>query len=164
MKKPIVKKACFCQTLEKGARNGAIGNIFMGVLGTVASIVTLGFIGSYYLTGQSEEKFILGFSYSMLTKINVFLIFFSIFNIIAGWLMLSAIKTRDHKKMILMLISKILTLMMSVIMPVLFGISNYWLIAPAVIPTALEVYSFLSLYSYYIEVKNESQFITECKI
>jgi hypothetical protein len=65
-----------------------------------------------------------------------------------------------------MMISKILTLMMSVVMPVLFGVSSYWLIAPAVIPTALEIYSFLSLYSFYVEVRNESEgfYIADCKI
>jgi hypothetical protein len=64
MRKPIVKRACFCQTLEKGARNGAVGNIVIGFLGTVASIVTLGFVWSYYLSGHTDEKFLFGISYS----------------------------------------------------------------------------------------------------
>jgi hypothetical protein len=59
--------------------------------------------------------------------------------------------------MILMLISKALTLVMSIVMPVIFGISSYWLIVPAVLPIPLEIYTFLSLYSYFIEVRNESE-------
>lgn len=68
--KPLVKKSCFCQSLDKGARNGAIGNIVIGTVGGIASVIMLIIIEAYKLSGNDEEKYIFGLSYTCKFKLN----------------------------------------------------------------------------------------------
>lgn len=54
MREPIFKNFCFCCSLRKGALNAAYGNIVLGVIGIIVSIVLLCVSGYYHISSSSE--------------------------------------------------------------------------------------------------------------
>jgi hypothetical protein len=58
--KPIINHSCFCQSLEKGAKGAAYGSIGIGVIFFIAAVSVLSVIAAYKLSGNDEEKYLVG--------------------------------------------------------------------------------------------------------